>query len=134
MAKNLVLDTGVLIAHLRSLPGVKEYLRRLASQATLLVSAVTVVEIWQGAKPAEFNNTRALFEALTVIPLDEKLAVRAGQLAGELRRSGLTIGLADVVIAATALEAEAPVITTNPKHFQPVPGLEVRDLHEELAP
>lgn len=133
MAENALLDTGVLIAHLRNLPGLKEFLRRLASKATLLVSAVTVVEIWQGARPAEIEKTRLLFDALQVLPLDENLAEQAGRLAGELRRSGLTIGLADAIIAATALQARAPIITTNPKHFTPVPGLEVRDLREELT-
>jgi len=133
MAESVLLDTGVLIAHLRNLPGVKEFMKRLASEATLLVSAVTVVEIWQGAKPAEIEKTRLLFEALKVIPLDENLAERAGQLAGKLRQSGFTIGLADVVIAATAIQAEAPIITTNPRHFTPISELVVRDLREELA-
>jgi predicted nucleic acid-binding protein len=133
MTESIVLDTGVLIAHLRNLPGVKEFLKRLVSKATLLISAVTVVEIWQGARPAETEKTRLLFEALRAIPLDENLAEQAGRLAGELRRSGLTIGLADAIIAATAIQAKAPLITTNPKHFAPVPGLEVRDLRNELT-
>lgn len=134
MAESVLLDTGVLIAHLRNLPGVKEFMKRLASEATLLVSAVTVVEIWQGTKSAEIEKTRLLFEALKVIPLDENLAERAGQLAGKLRQSGFTIGLADVVIAATAIQAKASIITTNPRHFTPISELIVRELHEELVP
>lgn len=133
MAESVLLDTGVLIAHLRNLPGVKEFMKRLASEATLLVSAVTVVEIWQGAKSAEIEKTRLLFEALKVIPLDENLAERAGQLAGRLRQSGLTIGLTDAVIAATAIQAKASIITTNPRHFTPISELVVRDLREELV-
>ncbi|MGB9661678.1 MAG: type II toxin-antitoxin system VapC family toxin [Moorellaceae bacterium] len=134
MAKSVLLDTGVLIALLRNLPGVKEFMKRLASEATLLVSAVTVVEIWQGARPVEMEKTRLLFEALKVIPLDENLAEQAGQLAGQLRQSGITIGLADTVIAATGIQTKAPIITTNPKHFTLISELVVRDLREELAP
>jgi len=36
---------------------------------------------------------------------------------------GLTIGIADAIIAATALELGAPLLANNVEHY-PVPGLE----------
>jgi predicted nucleic acid-binding protein len=40
-----------------------------------------------------------------------------------------TIAGPDAVIAATALEAGASLVTTNPRHF-PFPGLKVRPVDE----
>lgn len=53
-------------------------------------------------------------------------AVRAAQLAAELRREG--IGLADCQIAAMALEDGAQLLTFNRKHFERVPGLRLAEV------
>ena len=47
---------------------------------------------------------------------------------GEFRSKGLTIGIADAIIAATALELGVPLLTNNVRHY-PFPDLKViRDL------
>lgn len=128
----LLLDTGVLIAHLRNLPGTKELLLKLSEHAQPVVSAVTVVEVWQGAKAGEHEKTRLLFQGLKVVPLEEQLAEQAGKLAFQLRSSGITIGMADAVIGATARQIGAVILTTNRKHFEVIAGLKVWDLAEML--
>lgn len=57
------------------------------------------------------------------------IARRAGRLRYEFGRQGLTIGLPDLLIAATALEYGLTLITENRKHFPmadlslyPLPG------------
>lgn len=60
-------------------------------------------------------------------PIDERIAVRAGRLNYVLQNRGVIIGLADLLIAATALNYGYGVLTHNVKHFEWVPDLLVVD-------
>jgi len=128
-----LLDTGPIITHLRNLPLIEELLAALSREGQLAVAAVSVTEIWQGAKEREIEPTRQFFTGVKVIPLDEQLATRAGLLARGLRAQGFTASLADAVIAATALQLQIPLLTTNPKHFTAISGLKVWDLKDKLG-
>lgn len=128
-----LLDTGVVIAWLRGLAEVTSLLSHLVEKGSLAVSAITVLEVWQGAKEREIKATRAFFDGVRVIALDQFLAEKAGLLVQQLRRSGITISLPDASIAATALRLGIPILTTNRKHFAPVPHLQVWDLKDKLS-
>lgn len=129
-----LLDTSAVILHLRGLPGMKELLLALLdSRGRLAVSAVTLVEVWQGVKAGEEDRTRRFFTGMEVIPLNAALAEEAGRLACSLRERGFTVELADAVIAATALAAGAPVLTANRRHFSLFPGLDVWEIGALLA-
>ena len=55
-----------------------------------------------------------------------------GKIIGELRSKGLTIGIADAIIAATALQFGVPLLTNNVEHY-PFPNLKViRGLEKNL--
>ena len=62
----------------------------------------------------------------TVSALYQRLFVvcPAGRMLGELRSKGLTIGITDAIIAATALELGTPLLTNNVEHY-PFPDLKV---------
>ena len=92
-------------------------------------SILTRYEVLRGleAKRAQrqierFQNRCA---ASTIIPLDPAIVDRAAFLYGELRRTGRPISDADILIAATALTLEVPVVTENRSHFSRIPGLEI---------
>lgn len=85
-------DTGVVIAYLRNLSeAVISLLSHLVEKGPLAVSAITVLEVWQGARETEIKATRAFFDGARVIALDQFLAEKAGLLVQQLRRSGITI-------------------------------------------
>ncbi|RKO65659.1 PIN domain-containing protein [Desulfofundulus salinus] len=129
-----LLDTSAVILHLRNFPGMKELLLELLdARGQLAVSTVTLVEVWQGVKAGEEGKTRRFFEGVSVIPLDAELAEKAGELARSLRENGFTIELADIIIAAAALAAKVPVLTTNRRHFSFVDGLEVLEIKSLLG-
>lgn len=128
-----LLDTGAVIAHLRGFPVVCELLMGLARKGPLAVSAVTLVEVWQGAREREVERTRLFFSGVRIVALDGELGEEAGLLAGGLRAKGFTVSLADAVVAATARRLGVPVLTTNAKHFWCVDGLEVWDLRAMVA-
>lgn len=125
-----LLDTGVLIRHLRGYPAYAALLRRLAQDGSLLVSAFTRVEVLQGMRDHERQATVALLDALLTIPLDREGADVAGEWLRAYRSQGITLSGPDAVIAAAALVSGASLVTTNPRHF-PMSELQVIAVDEE---
>jgi tRNA(fMet)-specific endonuclease VapC len=62
-------------------------------------------------------------ESHEVLPLDLGGAKLAGEIAGDLHRSGQPIGRADPFIAAIAIQAGLPLVTGNTKHFERIQAL-----------
>ena len=116
-----VLDTTVVIDHLRGLPAAGDYLRSLTAVPTC--SEVTRAEVLQGLRSAERRAAEALFTVLHWVDVDEPIARRAGELGRRYRRSHPGLALADLLIAATALELAQPLVTLNVRHFPMFPRL-----------
>ena len=112
---SVVLDTTVLIDVLRGHSPAVSYL--VALDEVPLCSEVTRVEVMRGLRTAERGPAEQLFARLRWIPLDEAVARSAGELGRRIRRSHGGIGVADLVIAATAEEVGLPLVTTNVRHF-----------------
>ncbi len=97
------------------------------AQGILTLSAVTLMEITRGhqqnlatSKLQKFLTAVSLEE---VIPFDRPAAELAGKIAGELKRTGQPIGIADTMIAAIALTQGLELVTGNTAHFQRVQQL-----------
>ena len=116
-----VLDTTVVIDHLRGMPAAGDYLRSLTAVPTC--SEVTRAEVLQGLRSAERRAAEALFTVLHWADVDERIARRAGELGRRYRRSHPGLALADLLIAATALELAQPLATLNVRHFPMFPRL-----------
>ena len=54
-----------------------------------------------------------------------RVALRAGQIDGQMQARGIRIPLSDLLIGTTALELEYRVGTANVRHFQQIEGLEI---------
>jgi len=117
----MLLDTTVLIDHLRGLEAARTFLLGLLEVPTC--SEVSRVEVLQGLRPAERTAAENLFEALTWVPVDEAIARRAGDIGHRYRRSHPGLSLADLVIGATALELDLRLATANVRHFPMLRGL-----------
>ena len=132
----LIVDTSVLVQAERQGRSVRDVFIQLAGRGMLCISTVTLAELAHGVARAEndtMRNKRTRFleasrDSLSVLPVDIAVAIRAGLLNGELKSRGYTVGLADSVIAATALMRGDGVATLNGKHFRVVPGLDVVEL------
>ncbi len=55
-------------------------------------------------------------QAFGIIPLDRRLAVQGGPYRRDYSKSH-NVGLADALIAATATQRQAALVTLNGKHF-----------------
>ncbi len=124
-----VLDTGILIRHLRRRPGFKALMERLAQEGDLVIASFTRLEIIRGMRNHERERTLLLLNSLLTHPLDIPTTDRAGELIREQLARRTTIAGPDAIIAATAFIREAAVVTTNPRHF-PFAGLKVYRVDE----
>lgn len=120
----LLVDTDVLIWHLRGYP---QATQRLDELSVLTLSAVSYLELLQGMRnKAEIVAVQKMLDrrAARVLPVTEAITLRATALMESLTLShGLQMG--DALIAATAIEHGLAVLTANVKHFAAVPRLAV---------
>lgn len=121
----IVLDTSVLIDHLRGSEPARTVLRQAAEAGEHLVASVlTKVEVLAGMRSSEEVPTRQLLDRLDWIEVDDALAETAGRLANRYLRSHPGIDPVDYVIAATVERLGGRLWTRNGKHFPMLPGLE----------
>lgn len=116
-----VLDTTVLIDVLRGHGAAVDYVLKLEQVAAC--SEVTRVEVVRGLRSDERRSAERLFQHLRWVSVDEAISRAAGELGRRLRRSHSGIGVADLIIAATAEELGLPLATTNVRHFPMFRGL-----------
>lgn len=118
MSSVIVLDTSILIDHLRGDERARSALEQaVEAEATLSASVITKVEVLAGARPAEEHATRQLLDKLRWIEVGDSTAERAGALAARWLRSHPGVDVADYVIAATTEELGATLWTRNVRHF-----------------
>lgn len=113
----MLVDSDVLIAHLRGLAVARDWLVEARSRGRLAISVVSIAEIVGGMRSAERREVWRLFSAFRVEPATEIVARRAGELMRQYRRSHEGIGLGDYLIAATADVKGLELATLNVRHF-----------------
>ena len=119
-----LIDTDVAIDYLRRRDYAQKLLENWAVEGLLAISTLTHLEIYQGMKAGEEGATNTFLDGLISVVVDIPIARRAGTILGQLRSKGMTIGIADAIIAATALQFGTPLLTNNIEHY-PFPDLKV---------
>lgn len=124
----VLLDTDILSELLKQHPLVLQRVRTyLAEHERLAFSIITRYELLRGLKAKQARTQEATFtllcQASLIFPLTDQVVDRAATLYGELHRQGALLPDADLLIAATALEAQRTLVTNNLAHFQRVPNL-----------
>lgn len=127
-----LLDSDVVIWHLRGDESVVPRVVALSRQGRIGLSVISRAEVIQGMREPEREGTFEFLDACQTLPIDQAVADRAGEIVRSQRTQGITIDLPDALIGATALEAEIPLYTCNPRHF-PMPDLEVRTVFASKA-
>ena len=113
--KKLLFDTDVLIDYLRGKSEAKEYID--TKQYVLYISAITMAELYAGVREGEeYKKLEMFIETFEVIDLNSSIAKTGGLFRNKYKPSHGT-GLADALIAATAQEISAQIVTFNIKHF-----------------
>lgn len=118
-----VVDTSVAVDHLRGHEPATELLDGLlAAEVPLVSSEVVRFELLAGARSTD-RALEAFCEVLEWVPVTEPVARAAAAFARDYRASHSGIDDADYLIAATAALLEAPLLTTNLRHFPMLDGL-----------
>ena len=94
----------------------------------LAVSIIAVAELYEGAfgTPDPSPTLAAFREFLrgyAILPLTDPAAVRFAQVRATLRQQGQLIPDMDLLIAATAMEADLTLLTRNLRHFTRISDL-----------
>jgi len=130
---NLLLDTSVLVDHLREYKPATEFLETaFNSGAVVAISAVTEMELYAGKSmenPAIEEDVLKFLKLFKTLPVTSNIARQAGLMLRRYRHQGLTP--IDAIIASTAMEHNANLITRNIKHFRMVKGIIVFGVPDE---
>ena len=127
---NYLLDTGVIVRHLRGERRVVQLLRGLGGLGRLSVSAITRLEVRAGMHPDERLATQKLLSRFLTYDLDRDIADRAGELIRFGRASNASLSVPDAIIAATAIHNHLTLVTYNLVHFGGITGLSLEPLPE----
>jgi len=118
MPNKYLFDTDILIAYLRGYRQAVELLKALAAQRfDFFISPVTIIEIEAGIRDTEKGKTYELLDIFEVCTVDRSIAHWAGSSLRKYRKKGVTLGLADVIIAATAVIHNLTLVTYNTSHY-----------------
>lgn len=121
-ATRLVIDTDVVIDHLRKKTGV---LNHVLAHYTCAITAINLYELRSVPFLSE-HQRKTLEDVLQItelLPFDGPSAEQAAEVWNTLRLHGQLIGAQDVQIAGVCLAHRLPLLTRNTSHFQRVPNL-----------
>jgi len=126
-----LLDSSVIIDILNRKRNRAAQLAQLVREGNILACcAINVAEVYARMRPAEAEETERLLRSLAYHELTWAVARTAGRLRYHQARRGRTHSLADMMIAAVALENRLTLITDNVKDFT-IGGLTVYPLKEK---
>lgn len=126
---DVVLDSSVLIEHLRGNPRLVRFLERELRDGTLYVPALAAWELWRGATtPRRRSGLMDLLATLTVDPFTSALAALAGELHVQLSSGGRVPPTYDLLIAVHALYRDLPLATLD-RDYAAIPGLRTVSLN-----
>jgi predicted nucleic acid-binding protein len=141
-----LVDTSVLSAgaSTKAVPIPALLARMHRNSARLYLSVITIAEVEDGIAKSRRLGARRKAERLSewletllhlygarVLPIDVETARRVGTLSDLARGQGQAPGLADLAIAATALNNGLTILTRNLRHFSPL-GVAAFDPYEKL--
>jgi tRNA(fMet)-specific endonuclease VapC len=121
----IIADTDVLIDFLSGREPVASLVASaIAAEDGMATTVVSRFELLSGVRTARQGRAVArLFEALSTLALDSPAADRAALVWRDLEKAGVSIGMADSLIAGIVLEHGGRLLTRNRRHFQRVQGL-----------
>ena len=115
-------DTNIISELMRSQPQPNVRLW-LESQDTILLSVLSLEELHFGLLRKDLHQKRDWLNRFVAarcecLPIDIRIAIRAGEMRGELAKQGQTRSQADLLIAATAATHQVTLATRNTRDFE----------------
>jgi len=123
---NLLIDTTVIIDHLRKKNKKKSQFYHIVDIYNLFISTITLYELYAGANnDQKKQDISTVLDYVTILPFTKIIAQKSGELYLSLRKENQIIEIKDIFIAATALSHDLPIMTLNLRHFERVKELNI---------
>jgi predicted nucleic acid-binding protein len=121
--KTYLLDSDVIIAYLRGLEQAVDFVSNLLRDGAMMgCCSVNVTEIYAGMRKKERNITEKLINSLRFFSANLETAKLAGDMIRDHRSKGITLALADAIIAAVVTQNDLILVTYNKRHYT-MPGI-----------
>ena len=120
MKKRILVDTDVIVDFFRGYDKAVSYLRDHSSE--IVLSSIVVAELYAGVRDDERERLEDFVSLFPILPITPEIAKTGGLFKRDYHRSH-GIGLADALMAATAVTENAEVKTLNTKHYPMFKGL-----------
>lgn len=124
--QKIVIDSDIIIDHFRIGSQVFHHLAQFSVQekAVVFIPGIVYTEVNSGQDSKDSSKLKEiekLIETFQFIEANEEIAQKAGFLLRDYR----TLGIADAIVAATALSLNALLATRNIKDFEGIRGLKM---------
>ncbi|MSR86423.1 type II toxin-antitoxin system VapC family toxin [Candidatus Woesearchaeota archaeon] len=120
----MLLDTTFLIDFLRDKKEAVDFLKKI-QHFQLYTTEINVFELVVGVYLSQKNPQKhmelisAMLARMTVLPLERKATIKAGELAASAMKKGKTVDHTDSLIAGIALaHGVQQIVTQNKTHFE----------------
>ena len=123
-SRDFLLDTGVIIQHLRNDKRAHDLLDYLEEIGGISASAITYMEILIRCQPHEEEATMLFFDRVPPLVVSREVAQKAAVLIKRYPSvfgKGIQRGTPDALIAATAWQQQKILVTFNTRQFAKVP-------------
>lgn len=129
MNTGIIVDTCVWIEFFREPESeFTMHLKGLLRERKVIMVGMVMAEILQGLKaPKEANLVEQSLAKLRYLEITRDIWVTAGEISASVRRTGITIPLSDLIIAAIALSGNHEIFTIDP-HFNKIDGLRLHNI------
>jgi predicted nucleic acid-binding protein len=124
-------DTDILVDFFRGHEKAVSFIREYESD--IILSAIVVAELYAGVKGESEEAVLGEFVSLfRIVPVTADIARSAGMFKRDYGRSH-GVGLADAVLAATAIAEKAELQTLNTRHYPMLKGLRPAYRKQEVS-
>ncbi len=121
---HVVVDTSIIIDHLRKRNKQDSHLSRIVGVYALYLPSIVLFELFAGAnssrKHDDIENILALFRP---IAFDGTIARQAAAIYRLLKEKNQVIEIRDIFIGASAMTLDLPLASLNKDHFQRIESL-----------
>lgn len=127
---SFLVDADIVSSHLRGRGKVTSRLLQHTGQLAMSTITLAELKIWlhRANTPQRFRDgLTLLITEFIVLPVDERVAEKFGELGAQLLDRGQSMATPDLLIAATALIHDRTLVSGNVRHFVGVDGLRIEN-------
>ncbi len=103
----------------------------ISIHSKLTISTLTIYEIYKGLFYKNATKRMAKFEKFLLgcetLDISKESIITSANIYAELRKKGITIGTADLLIAGIAIHLDMELITNNQAHYKNIKSLKLNN-------